>query len=39
MALQFSKRGYVLENGNLVMEGVSSVLLHNPDVTKTYLGG
>jgi branched-chain amino acid transport system ATP-binding protein len=39
MALQFSKRGYVLENGNLVMEGVSSDLLHNPDVTKTYLGG
>jgi branched-chain amino acid transport system ATP-binding protein len=39
MALQFSKRGYVLENGNLVLEGPSSDLLHNPEVKKTYLGG
>ena len=39
MALQFSKRGYVLENGNLVMEGASADLLHDPEVKKTYLGG
>jgi branched-chain amino acid transport system ATP-binding protein len=39
MALQFSKRGYVLETGNLVMEGASSDLLYDPQVKKTYLGG
>jgi len=39
MALQFSKRGYVLENGNLVLEGEASVLLDNPDVKRSYLGG
>jgi branched-chain amino acid transport system ATP-binding protein len=39
LALQFAKRGYVLENGNLVMKGPSSDLLNNPEVKKTYLGG
>jgi branched-chain amino acid transport system ATP-binding protein len=39
MALQFSKRGYVLENGNLVLEGSASELLNNPEVKKAYLGG
>jgi branched-chain amino acid transport system ATP-binding protein len=39
MALQFSKRGYVLENGNLVIEGGSGDLLYDPEVKKTYLGG
>jgi branched-chain amino acid transport system ATP-binding protein len=39
MALQFARRGYVLENGNLVLEGPSSELLENPDVKKAYLGG
>ena len=39
MALQFARRGYVLENGNLVLEGPSLELLENPDVKKTYLGG
>ena len=39
MALKFARRGYVLENGNLVMEGDSSDLLDNPDVKKAYLGG
>ena len=39
MALQFSKRGYVLENGNLVLEGEASALLDNPDVKRSYLGG
>ena len=38
MALQFARRGYVLENGNLVMEGNSEDLLENPDVKKAYLG-
>ncbi len=39
MALQFARRGYVLENGNIVLEGESADLLANPDVKKAYLGG
>jgi branched-chain amino acid transport system ATP-binding protein len=39
LALQFARRAYVLENGNLVIKGLSSDLLHNPEVQKTYLGG
>jgi branched-chain amino acid transport system ATP-binding protein len=39
MALQFAQRGYVLENGNLVLEGLSAELLENPDVKAAYLGG
>jgi branched-chain amino acid transport system ATP-binding protein len=39
MALQFAQRGYVLENGNLVLEGGSEALLANPEVKKAYLGG
>ncbi len=39
MALQFAQRGYVLENGNLVLEGNSTELLTNPEVKKAYLGG
>ncbi len=39
LALKFAQRGYVLETGNLVMEGKSEDLLNNPDVKKAYLGG
>jgi branched-chain amino acid transport system ATP-binding protein len=39
MALQFAQRGYVLENGNLVLEGSSEELLDNPKVKNAYLGG
>lgn len=39
MALQFARRGYVLENGNLVLEGNSKDLLDDPQVIKAYLGG
>jgi len=39
LALQFSARGYVLENGNLVLEGKSADLLNDPEVQKAYLGG
>lgn len=39
MALQFAQRGYVLENGSLVLEGNSQELLDNPEVKKAYLGG
>jgi branched-chain amino acid transport system ATP-binding protein len=39
MALQFAQRGYVLENGNMVLEGKSEDLLENPEVKQAYLGG
>jgi branched-chain amino acid transport system ATP-binding protein len=39
MALQFASRGYVLETGNIVLEGTSEELANNPDVKKAYLGG
>jgi branched-chain amino acid transport system ATP-binding protein len=39
LALQFASRGYVLENGYLVLEGSSKELFENPEVKKAYLGG
>jgi branched-chain amino acid transport system ATP-binding protein len=39
MALQFARRGYVLENGRLVLDGGSEALLANPQVKRAYLGG
>ncbi len=39
LALKFAQRGYVLENGNLVLEGPSQELLANENVKKAYLGG
>ena len=39
MALKFAQRGYVLESGNLVLEGPSDQLLEDPEVKKAYLGG
>jgi len=39
MALQFAQRGYVLENGTLVLQGSSEDLLTSPEVKKAYLGG
>ena len=39
MALQFAGRGYLLENGRLVLEGRSEDLLGHPQVKKAYLGG
>ena len=39
LALQFAGRGYVLENGNLVLEGKSADLLADPGVKQAYLGG
>ncbi len=38
LALKFAQRGYVIENGSLVLEGPSEELLNNPDVKKAYLG-
>jgi len=39
MALHFAQRGYVMETGNLVLEGPSKDLLANPEVKRAYLGG
>jgi branched-chain amino acid transport system ATP-binding protein len=39
LALQFAQRGYVLEHGDLVLEGSSEELLADPEVKKAYLGG
>ena len=39
LALQFAGRGYVLENGSLVLEGKSADLLADPAVKQAYLGG
>jgi len=39
LALKFSQKGYVLENGNLVLEGNSETLINDPEVMKAYLGG
>jgi branched-chain amino acid transport system ATP-binding protein len=39
LALKFAKRGYVLENGNMVLSGDSADLLDNEEVRKAYLGG
>lgn len=39
LALQFASRGYVIEHGDLVLQGPSAELLNNPEVKKIYLGG
>lgn len=38
LALKSSHRAYVLETGQVVLEGLSRDLLNNPDVQKSYLG-
>jgi branched-chain amino acid transport system ATP-binding protein len=38
LALKFAQRGYVLENGRLVLQGKASDLLDDPQVKKAYLG-
>ncbi len=38
LALKFAQRGYVIENGSLVLEGPADELLVNPEVKKAYLG-
>ena len=39
LALKFSQKGYVLENGHIVLEGDSETLINDPEVKKAYLGG
>jgi branched-chain amino acid transport system ATP-binding protein len=38
MALRLADRGYVLEVGNIVLEGTGKELLNNDNVRKSYLG-
>ena len=38
IALMITRHGYVLENGSLVVQGLSRELLHNEKVRKAYLG-
>lgn len=38
MALQIAHRGYVMENGKIVMEGSAADLHDNPDIREFYLG-
>lgn len=37
-SLKISNRGYVLENGQIVLDGKGQELLENPHIRKTYLG-
>jgi len=38
MALQVAHFGYIMENGKIVMEGISAELADNPDIKEFYLG-
>lgn len=38
LALRIAHRGYVLENGHIVLHGSASALRNNPTVQKAYLG-
>ena len=38
LALEVSRRGYVLESGTVTLSGASAELLHNPRVREAYLG-
>jgi branched-chain amino acid transport system ATP-binding protein len=39
LALQIAHRGYVLQNGHIVLEGAAGELLGSPEVRDAYLGG
>lgn len=39
LALKFARRGYVIENGKIVLSGDSPALMNDPEVKKAYLGG
>lgn len=38
MAMELSKRTYVIENGSMLMEGESSTIKHNQKIIEAYLG-
>ena len=37
-ALQISRRGYVIDNGRIVLEKESELLKNDPEIKKAYLG-
>jgi branched-chain amino acid transport system ATP-binding protein len=37
--LQIADRAYLMETGEIVLEGAASDLVHNPEVKRAYLGG
>ena len=39
MALSIADRGYVLETGQIILEGTGKELIANPEIKKAYLGG
>jgi len=39
MALSFADRGYLLENGRIVLEGTAEELTKEDKVKRAYLGG
>ena len=38
LALEVSRRGYVMESGEITLKGEAKALLHNPKVREAYLG-
>jgi branched-chain amino acid transport system ATP-binding protein len=38
LALEVSRRGYVMESGEITLEGEAASLLDNPKVREAYLG-
>jgi branched-chain amino acid transport system ATP-binding protein len=38
IALKYAHRGYVLETGNIILEGSAADLAHNEAIKKAYLG-
>jgi branched-chain amino acid transport system ATP-binding protein len=38
LALQIASRGYVLQNGRIVLEGAAQELLDSPQIQDAYLG-
>ena len=38
-ALEIADRGYVLETGKVILQGLAQELMTNQDVEKAYLGG
>lgn len=39
LALKFARRGYVMENGHIVLQGESRALREDPQIKTAYLGG
>jgi branched-chain amino acid transport system ATP-binding protein len=39
LALQIAHRGYVLQNGHIVLEGAASQLINSQEIQDAYLGG